>query len=278
MVDAVDVDLDNFFTWLDKHVDGGMANVWVALTGDHGVAPVASVATKIGMPAATFDARKLINALDARLSKRFSPDKPTKFILGGELPYIQLDPRPFSAAKVNEADAEQAVLDVLPEALESTLPPPPSGVSQTRLQPRPNIRRAYSRVQIALGMVPATDEGRLILHSYSANPGWYVMLTPGPFQMTYTSGTNHFTPYSYDRHVPLAFFGSVFIPGTYHNRVAPVDIAATFASLLRINQPSASIGHVLTVAIRNEPGTVTARPIPARPAKPAAASAGATAK
>ena len=273
MVDAVDVDLDNFFTWLDKHVDGGMANVWVALTGDHGVAPVASIATGHGMPAATFDAGKMVSALDAKLSQRFSPDKPAKFILGGELPYIQLDPRPFTAAKISEAEAEQAVADMLPDALESTLPPVPTGVSQTRLPPRPSIRRVYTRLQMAAGQVPATDEGRLILHSYSANPGWYVMLTPGPFQMTYTSGTNHFTPYSYDRHVPLAFFGSVFIPGTYHDRVAPVDIAATFASLLRINQPSASIGHVLTVAIRNEPGTVTARPI-----KPAATTSGAPAR
>jgi hypothetical protein len=37
--------------------------------------------------------------------------------------------------------------------------------------------------------------------------------------------------------------------------VAPVDIAATFASLLRVNQPSACVGHVLTEAIRPEAAT-----------------------
>jgi len=40
------------------------------------------------------------------------------------------------------------------------------------------------------------------------------------------------------------------VPGTYHGVVAPVDIAATFASLLRINRPSAAVGRVLTEAIR----------------------------
>jgi hypothetical protein len=50
----------------------------------------------------------------------------------------------------------------------------------------------------------------------------------------------------------LAFFGSPFVPGTYHDRVAPVDLAATFASLLQVNQPSACVGHVLTEAIRPE--------------------------
>ncbi len=63
------------------------------------------------------------------------------------------------------------------------------------------------------------------------------------------SGTNHFSPWSYDRHVPLAFYGAPFTPGIYHGRVQPVDLAATLASLLGVTQPSASVGNVLTQAI-----------------------------
>jgi hypothetical protein len=252
MIDAADVDLDSFFTWLDKHVDGGMANVWVALTGDHGVAPVLAVAANLGMPAATFDVKKMNLELNARLNQRFSPGQKINYLLGGEMPYLELDPRPFMQAKVTEAEAEQAVAEMLPDALEATLPPAPQGVSQTRLPPRPLIRRVYTRVQMAAGQLPATEEGRLVLHSYSPNGGWYVMVAPGMYEMPTTKGTTHFAPYSYDRHVPLAFYGSAFLPGTYHDRVAPVDIAATFASLLRVNQPSACVGHVLTVAIRPE--------------------------
>jgi arylsulfatase A-like enzyme len=68
-------------------------------------------------------------------------------------------------------------------------------------------------------------------------------------------GTTHFSPYSYGRHVPLAFFGSAFEPGIYHDRVAPVDLASTLASLLGINQPSAAVGRVLTMALKPESGT-----------------------
>jgi predicted AlkP superfamily pyrophosphatase or phosphodiesterase len=254
LIDAVDVDLDRFFTWLDKNVDGGMGNVWVALTGDHGIAPMPAVAEKLGIPATTFDLRKLNAALDERLNQRFSPGKQTKYMMNGEMPYLTLDPRPFLQAEVSEADAEGAVSGMLSDALESTLPPEPAGVSQTRLPPRPTIRHSYTRVQMAAGQLPATEEGRLILHSYSPNGGWYVMISPGMYELTSAKGTNHFSPYSYDRHVPLAFFGSPFVPGTYHDRVAPVDIAATFASLLRINQPSACVGHVLTEAVRPEAG------------------------
>jgi predicted AlkP superfamily pyrophosphatase or phosphodiesterase len=252
MIAAADVDLDNFFTWLDKHVDGGMENVWVSLTGDHGIAPLPAAAVQLGMPAATFDLKKTNAELNDRLNQRFSPGQKIKYILGGEMPYIELDPRAFAQAKVTEADAEQAAADMLPDALEATLPPPPDGVSQTRLPPRAIIRRVYTRVQMEAGQLPATEEGKLILNSYSPNGEWYVMVTPGMYELSITKGTNHFSPYSYDRHVPLAFYGSVFIPGTYHDRVAPVDIAATFASLLRVNQPSACVGHVLTQAIKPE--------------------------
>ena len=70
------------------------------------------------------------------------------------------------------------------------------------------------------------------------------------------AGTTHFSPWSYDRHVPLAIYGTPFIPGEYHEPVAPVDLAVTFASLAGVNQPSAAVGRVLMEAIK------TARPAP----------------
>jgi predicted AlkP superfamily pyrophosphatase or phosphodiesterase len=265
MIDAIDTDLNSFFTYLDQHVDGGLANVWVAISGDHGVAPVPAIAAKEGIPAATFNPAKLATALNAALNQRYSPGGSDNYLLAVDMPHVQLDPRTFTAHKINEAEAEQAVADLLPEALESTLPPAPTGVSQTRLDNRPFIRHTYTRLQMASGQVPATDEGRLILHSYSPNLGWDVMLTLGMYQMAASHGTTHFSPYSYDRHVPLAFFGSAFVPGIYHDRVAPVDIASTFASLLRVNQPSAAVGRVLTMAIKPE----TPAASPTRSSKPA---------
>ena len=90
-------------------------------------------------------------------------------------------------------------------------------------------------------------------HSYSPNGGWYVMLIPDAYQVPGSGhGATHFSPYSYDRHVPLGFYGSVFTPGIFPGRVQPVDIAATLADLLGVNQPSASIGHILTQAIHPE--------------------------
>jgi hypothetical protein len=129
----------------------------------------------------------------------------------------------------------------------------------------PMLFRSFTREQMAEGRLPDTQLGRLIEHSYTPNGGWYVMIIPEAFQMAGAGreGTNHYTPYSYDRHVPMAFYGAPFAPGMYRGRVEPVDIAATFASLLGVNQPSASVGEILTEALK--PAAAFAYPTPVVP-------------
>jgi hypothetical protein len=103
------------------------------------------------------------------------------------------------------------------------------------------------------GSLPPTEWGKEIAHSYAYHGNWFVMLVLGGYQMEDIrswGGTTHFSPWSYDRHVPLAFYGSPFIPGEYHERVAPVDLATTFASLAGVNFPSAAVGRVLKEALK----------------------------
>jgi hypothetical protein len=116
------------------------------------------------------------------------------------------------------------------------------------------VVHTYTRDQLASGQLPPSEWGLLLAHSYSPNGGWYVMVIPEAYQMgTLTGGTTHFSPWSYDRHVPLGFYGAPFTPGIYHGRVQPVDLAATLASVLGVTQPSASVGTVLTQIIRIPP-------------------------
>jgi hypothetical protein len=273
MVDAVDVDLDSFFTWLDKNVEGGLGNVWIALTADHGIAPVPASAAKLGLNAATIDLKKLVENLNFAINQKFSPGEKIDYMMPRQsLPYLALNQPAFERAGINEQEAEQAVQNFIPAAFASLIPPDEStGPATTRLPPTPGLFRSYTRQQMAQSQLPNSSFGQLIEHSYTPNGGWYVMVIPQAFQLeSYGSGgTNHFTPYSYDRHVPLALYGAPFAPGTYHGRVEPVDIAATFASLLGINQPSASIGHILTQSFRPASAVVYPKPVPAHKAVPA---------
>ena len=170
MIDAIDVDLNAFFTWLDKHIDGGMSNVWVSLTGDHGIGPTIDASAAARMPASVFDMNKVYASLNASLNAKYSPGQSLKYILPNVQPALTLDPRPFTDAKVSEAEAEQTVADLLPGAFASSVPPAPTGA--VRLPPRPVIRHAYPKTQILAGQLPATPEGRMILNSASPYGGW----------------------------------------------------------------------------------------------------------
>lgn len=267
MVDAVDADLDSFFTWLDKNIPGGLGNVWITLTADHGVAPSPATAAQMGLNAAQWDVKKLISNLNYAMNQKFSPGEKVEYLLPDQsLPYLSLNDPSFTRAGITEPEAEQAVQQALGPAVEALSSPPVlKQPAVTKQPPSPMLFRSYTRAQLANGVLPDTAFGRLMAHSYTPNGGWYIRIVPDAFQMGTVegNGTSHGTPYSYDRHVPLAFYGAPFAPGVYHGRVEPVDLAATLASLLGINQPSASVGNILTRAFKPAKEVAYPKPKPA---------------
>jgi arylsulfatase A-like enzyme len=253
MILSLDRDLDGFYTWLDQTV--GLKNVWLALTADHGVAPIPAEAAKLGIHSGIVNTKILYTRINADLNARFSPAKKMEYLLpGSDLPYVVLDRRVFEKAGIGEAAAEETVAALLPAAVALQAPQPEGPLPlQHRLAPAPQVAGVYTRLQLAHGQLPPSEMGHLLAHSYAEHGNWYVMLLMDAYQMAGSGGwegTTHFSPWSYDRHVPLAFYGAPFVPGEYHGRVAPVDLASTLSSLAGINQPSAAVGRVLTEALK----------------------------
>jgi len=222
---------------------------------------VPATAQLLGIPAATIAMKPLIAGLNKSMNERFSPGQNLEYLLPDQdLPYIALNIPTFERAGINEFEAERAIQDSISAAVASLDPSADKlddavQPANKRVPPQPRVFRTFTRLQLASLQpgLPPTEFGRLMAHSYSPNGGWYVMLIPDAYQVPGSGhGATHFSPYSYDRHVPLGFYGSVFTPGTFHGRVQPIDIAATLADLLGVNQPSASIGHILTQAIHPE--------------------------
>jgi predicted AlkP superfamily pyrophosphatase or phosphodiesterase len=58
-------------------------------------------------------------------------------------------------------------------------------------------------------------------------------------------GTSHGSPYAYDTHVPLVFFGAGVRPGDHADRVFTVDLAPTIADLLGVQLPADADGRSL---------------------------------
>ena len=251
MIDAADGQLDSFFTWLDKYV--GLRNVIIAFTGDHGVAPVSAAANAIGMPARAVSSKSLLAFVEESLQAEFKLKSNAKLVLGAELPWLQIDPAPFQAEGISEAKAEDATAAAVRAWVLAQNSVVTSSTSGRQRAAEPLLLSfVYTASQLRKGDVPNTPVARRELNSYSDRVRWAVHLNFGAYQYAGSeTGATHYSGYAYDRHVPLDLYGAKFVPGTYHISAAPVDIAATLASLLRINQPSASVGRILTEAIQN---------------------------
>ncbi|MGB0887346.1 MAG: alkaline phosphatase PafA [Vicingaceae bacterium] len=68
------------------------------------------------------------------------------------------------------------------------------------------------------------------------------VLESGWIPAGYTTGTTHGSPYSYDTHVPLLWYGAGVKKGSSNRLVVIPDIAATVAAILKIQMPSACTG------------------------------------
>jgi len=240
---ALDLDreLADFFNFLGHQI--GLADVWIALSADHGVSSLPEQVQKLRIPAAHLDLSKMEAQINTAVAARFSA-RPAAYIKL-DYPMAWLDQDAFAAAHVREHDAEAAVGEAMKLA---------------------GLRDYYTKSQLALSEVPDTPLGRKYLNSYSPEGSWYVMGVPD-FYTVGPGGTDHTSPYTYDTHVPLAFYGLPFQPGTYRTSVEPVDLAATLASLLGINAPTHAVGRVLTEALapRRTLGSPAAKPGESQP-------------
>jgi len=223
---ATDRQLADFFNFLGHEI--GLANIWFALSADHGVSPVPTVAASLRIPATGYAADKLRNQMNATLGSKLSAGKGADYIREFAYPLAWVNDDAFTALKIKEEDAERDVGEAMKQA---------------------GMRGYYTRSQLAQGAVPDTKVGHQYLNSYSPYGGWYVMGVPTPFTVGTPNGTDHASLYTYDTHVPLAFYGLAFQSGTYRTHVEPVDLAVTFASLLGINAPTHAVGRVLTEAL-----------------------------
>ncbi len=108
------------------------------------------------------------------------------------------------------------------------------------------VKRVFTEEEI-LASSGTDDLIDFVANGYdpTQNGELYFIYKPGYIEYVAT-GTSHGSPYSYDTHVPLLFYGWNIKKGESHDKKVITQIAPTVSQLLKITMPNSTKSEVLT--------------------------------
>ncbi len=224
--------IGKLFSFLDQQI--GMNNVVVVLSADHGVAPVPEHQQEIHALGGRMYA-DIEDAVRQALTQHFGPAD--WFMPGGGETGLYLNRNAIDQlqAKTGKQLSDYEIYQVARDVLINT--------------PQLHVVRVYTRDQLDSG-VTGDFIAEAETNGYFPRRSGDINMVYEPFFIPGTEGTSHFSPYAYDRHVPLIFMGPGIKPGRRNETISPTDIAPTLATLLDIQMPSGSEGRVLTTILQ----------------------------
>lgn len=242
MILRLDVELDKLFTHLDQRI--GLANIAMVMTADHGVAPTPEFSAEQGLGAERVDMMPVMAELLGKLNERFGP---AKYLL---VPRMVDGNLYFNHEVLRQK--QLAANDVATFIRDWAL-----GTGK--------FQAAFTREQLLDGRAPGMLGERVFRGFHPERSGDVVMLLK-PFNLagTQKSGTTHGSGYTYDTHIPILFYGSLFKPGRYADEFYISDIAPTLSAALRMTSPSLTIGKPLVKLLADQGPVTIAKPAPAK--------------
>lgn len=218
--------LDDTLGAVIAHLDAqvGRANYVLAISADHGVAPVP--ATKGAGRVAAEDIRERI---DETLTAHFGPRTGGRYTLAGG------DNIWLAAGVMDRLRMQPAVMTAIERAVRAI-----PGVDRVLRRDTLSETSSDAVVRAAALSAVAGRSGDLIVVT---KPNWLLMGRAG------TNASGHGTAYDYDQRVPIILFGAGIKAGQYDGAATPADIAPTLARLAGVPMPKAE-GRVLAEALR----------------------------
>jgi arylsulfatase A-like enzyme len=221
----VDRYLGQFFDSLFAIRDS--TRIVVALTADHGVAPL------LGAKQGDTDAGKRlvrIGSIYARtragLERAGVPRSAFRF----EDWVLYVDREAFRHAGVN-ADSTVRVF-------------------ATQLRSLPGVLRVDRFRDLARADTVKDAIARRWLHAFPPDFPVELAVTLKPYYVVSETQAEHGSPHDYDAHVPVVLYGPPFAPGRYAPFVRVVDMAPTLAHVVGVHPLERLDGRVLTEALR----------------------------
>ncbi len=201
----------------------GQGNTLVVFTADHGVSPTPKVNNDRKMPGGWLTASEYSAKIGAQLSEKFGKGDWFKYDAYGFL-YLNY-------ATVSKNNADRAEVRRFAAEIARGLP---------------HVARVVTRDELLRGGDSADAVGRALQLGFYGPRSADLVLLPEPYYMFYSApNTTHATPYGYDTHVPLIFYGAGIRAGAHYGPVTINDVAPTLAAILGIETPSGASGRIL---------------------------------
>lgn len=209
--------LEEFFTFLDNQV--GRDHYLVVLSADHGVVTMPELAADKGI-----DAKRITIAQFGEIMTQFDRNQQKELGLSTSI----IHTANFTGVSLNYDEAKK------------------KGISEAQL--RIKIADALKKMffvedAFTYEELQSTDPNRPYLELYkrSAFPGRghdIKLRFKENYLVDYSPyGSSHGSPYEYDNHVPMVYYGFGLPAGRIDRRVATVDIAPTLARLMHLSVP-----------------------------------------
>lgn len=212
----------------------GRDNVAIALTADHGVAPMPEVRSRFGNNRGS--RRMSLREIDPVIA-RVAPMLTRAGIPGDALaldwPVLEVD-------RSKTVGKERELLAI-------------ARTFAQEVRRLPGIQRADVIDDLVRADTVRDAIARRWLHMFRPGGSALVGITVDPYNVTYGTGAQHGQPHDYDAGVPVLFAGRAFIQGIDTGTARVVDIAPTLAHLLGITPGERLDGVVLGRAFRPSP-------------------------
>lgn len=223
---AEDKELQNFLRAISRQL-GGLNDVLIVLTSDHGIPPLPAVSEKNRLVGSGyFDHLGAIRRINEHLDRRFGK--------AGKEPWIQHSM--YLQFYLNEDLIQRKRLKLSEVEAEA----------KSILVKEPDVIAVQTRSETLARSFPPGLLGEQIKNTFHPRQTGHLMTIIRPFMIERTGlAVTHMTGWSYDRLVPLFIAGPRIKPGVYEGAKIK-DVAPTISYLLGTLPPAMSEGRVLT--------------------------------
>lgn len=216
----LDQDIERLLNFLDREV--GDNEYLIFLSADHGGAPVPSYMQSLNMPGGYWKPQSMLDEIDQQLASRYGAANYVSNYSNDQLFFNRelIESRRIDFDEIATFTAQ--ICKRFPEVYDA--------YTTKELNQRPINDPVIKNLNRGIHPVRSGDV--------------IVLTHPGFIEYGFR-GTTHGSPFCYDTHVPLIFYGAGIKPGELTRRTHITDIAPTVARLMRISAPTASIGNVI---------------------------------